>query len=338
MTIPTCDKPLDPKFADFYCNVATWADDSSINQSTDRGILYPPHDSYCISAHFTDKQTGKADWRAAYMGSSEVKMLGQNSVCKDNVFEDDGAIIRSVRICQWSGCNDGNTGDLVTCPGVTQAAAGEASTRSDGRGLLQLVDRNAARATDDARRVLRVLQSMASEASGAVPPSVPVSSSTAAPPAHAAGEASTRSDGRGLLQLVDRNAARATDDARRVLRVLQSIASEASGAVPPSVPVSSSTAAPPAHAPFQAAAGEASTRSDGRGLLQLVDRNAARATDDARRVLRVLQRIASEASGNDGEGDDDTVDDEGDDDKDDLAEEERKMIRMMNLMRTSTAP
>ncbi len=89
---------------------------------------------------------------------------------------------------------------------------------------------------------------------------------------------------------------------------------------------------------MQAAAGEASTRSDGRGLLQLVDRNAARATDDARRVLRVLQRIASEASGNDGEGDDDTVDDEGDDDKDDLAEEERKMIRMMNLMRTSTAP
>jgi hypothetical protein len=110
-----------------------------------------------------------------------------------------------------------------------QAAAGEAFTRSDGRGLLQLLDRNAARATDDARRVLRVFQSIASEASGAVPPSVPVSSSTAAPPAHAAGEASTRSEGRGLLQLLDRNAARATDDARRVLRMLQRIASEASG-------------------------------------------------------------------------------------------------------------
>ncbi len=67
----------------------------------------------------------------------------------------------------------------------------------------------------------------------------------------AAGEASTRSDGRGLLQLLDRKAARATNDARRVLRVLQSIASEASGAVPPSVPASSSIAAPPAHAPFQ---------------------------------------------------------------------------------------
>jgi len=223
MTIPTCDKPADPKFADFYCNVGTWADDSSINQSTDRAILYPPHDYYCISAHFTDKQTGKADWRAAYMGSSEVKNLGQNS-CQDNVFEGDKAIIRSVRVCQWSGCNDGKTGDLVTCQNAIQAAAGEESTRSDGRGLLQLFDRNAARATDDARRVLRVLQSIPSEASGAVtganppaavseanPPSVPVSSSTVSPSAQ---DPST-----------------------------------AAGTPSPSVSVSSSTAAPPTHAP-----------------------------------------------------------------------------------------
>jgi len=223
MTIPTCDKPADPKFADFYCNVGTWADDSSINQSTDRAILYPPHDYYCISAHFTDKQTGKADWRAAYMGSSEVKNLGRNS-CQDNVFEGDKAIIRSVRVCQWSGCNDGKTGDLVTCQNAIQAAAGEESTRSDGRGLLQLFDRNAARATDDARRVLRVLQSIPSEASGAVtganppaavseanPPSVPVSSSTVSPSAQ---DPST-----------------------------------AAGTPSPSVSVSSSTAAPPTHAP-----------------------------------------------------------------------------------------
>jgi len=183
MSIPTCDKPVDPSddgrglesiaseasgAADFYCNVATWADDSSITQSTDRAILYPPRDSYCISAHITEKQTGKAVWRAAYMGSSELKKRGENSVCKDNVFEDDDAIFRSVRICQWSGCNDGNTGDLVTCPGATQAAAGEATTRLDGRGLLQLLDRNAARAKDDARRVLRVLQSITADTSGAL--------------------------------------------------------------------------------------------------------------------------------------------------------------------------
>ncbi len=49
-----------------------------------------------------------------------------------------------------------------------QAAAGEATTRLDGRGLLQLLDRNAARAKDDARRVLRVLQSITADTSGAL--------------------------------------------------------------------------------------------------------------------------------------------------------------------------
>jgi len=55
-------------------------------------------------------------------GQYRLKKRGKYSVCKDNVYEDDDAIIRSVRICQWSGCNDGNTtGDLVTCPKTTKA-------------------------------------------------------------------------------------------------------------------------------------------------------------------------------------------------------------------------
>jgi len=220
MTLPTCDKPVDPKFADFYCNRGTWADNSSITESTDREIRYPLRDSYCISYHITEKRTGKDVWRAGYVESSNVlkkrgqymlKKRGKFSVCKDNVFETDDAIIRSVRICQGSGCNDGNTGDLVTCQNATKAkaAAGEASTISDGRELLQLLDRNA-------RRVLRVLQTVAGANTTAAgsetnPPSASVSTSTPSPSAQ---DPST-----------------------------------AAGTPSPSVSVSSSTPSPPAQAP-----------------------------------------------------------------------------------------
>jgi len=96
-----------------------------------------------------------------------------------------------------------------------EEAAGEASTRSDGRGLLQLLDRNAAMAKDDARRVLRVLQTVAGANTTAAgsetnPPSASVSTSTPSPSAQ---DPST-----------------------------------AAGTPSPSVSVSSSTAAPPAHA------------------------------------------------------------------------------------------
>jgi len=58
---------------------------------------------------------------AGYSESSELNKRWQKYICKDNVFEYGDVVYRSVRVCKWSGCNDGNTGDLVTCPKATKA-------------------------------------------------------------------------------------------------------------------------------------------------------------------------------------------------------------------------
>jgi hypothetical protein len=119
MNTPFCDMPVDPKFADFYCINGTWASDASIHSNPRNKILYPPsHDFSCFSALVTEKRTGKTSWMAGY----ELNKRWQKYICKDNVFEDDDAIFRSLRLCKWSGCNSGKNGDLVTCPNATQVS------------------------------------------------------------------------------------------------------------------------------------------------------------------------------------------------------------------------
>jgi len=132
---------------------------------------------------------------------SDYTGLLENSYCNS----DPNVRLKLQQIFEFASCDTDlcnaieSNMTIFTCDKpVDQAAAGEASTRSDGRGLLQLFDRNSARATDDARRVQRVLQNVPvssstvspsaqvpSTAAGTTSPSVPVSSSTAAPPAHA---------------------------------------------------------------------------------------------------------------------------------------------------------
>jgi len=116
---------------------------------------------------------------------SDYTGLLENSYCNS----DPNVRLKLQQIFEFASCDTDlcnaieSNMTIFTCDKpVDQAAAGEASTRSDGRGLLQLFDHNAARATDDARRVLRVLQIASSEATEAL---AGANASTAAPPAHA---------------------------------------------------------------------------------------------------------------------------------------------------------
>jgi len=165
MTPSTCDKPVDPKYATFYCNVGTWADGASItSMTTGIDILYPLEGDVCYAMSYTNERTGKDMWKAGVTNPTGKKL--RKLVCN----EVQGVTVWSVTTCKSSGCNDGTatTGDQLECPNLPQepgfSSAAEASTGSDvdGRGLLQLLDRSVARTTDDARRVLRVLQASAS--------------------------------------------------------------------------------------------------------------------------------------------------------------------------------
>jgi len=122
-----------------------------------------------------------------------------------------------------------------------EEAAGEASTRSDGRGLLQLLDRNAARAKDDARRVLRVLQTMAG------------ANTAVAAPANVSETNSPSVAGANTTVPATANGSETNPPSASVSTSTPSpsaqVPSTAAGTPSASVSVSSSTASPPAQAP-----------------------------------------------------------------------------------------
>jgi len=122
-----------------------------------------------------------------------------------------------------------------------EEAAGEASTRSDGRGLLQLLDRNAARAKDDARRVLRVLQTVAG------------ANTTVAAPANGSETNSPSVAGANTSVPATANGSETNPPSASVSTSTPSpsaqVPSTAAGTPSASVSVSSSTASPPAQAP-----------------------------------------------------------------------------------------